>query len=154
MKKFFNTKLTCRLLGLCLFASLFGLMSCSSFISDLNNGGASSITYYTITFNANGDSLTTTTQKVAEGTATALKSASELGATLSGYIFSSWSTTSGGTFCYTYSGSDTIDAVAWYMARGGGWSSLAFFCEVCYRSKDYSYDRGYSLGFRVVRNAE
>ena len=51
----------------------------------------------TITFNANGGSITTATQTVTAGEKTALKSASELGLNRTNYAFVGWATKSGAT---------------------------------------------------------
>ncbi len=51
----------------------------------------------TITFNANGGSITTATQTVTAGEKTALKSATELGLSRTNYAFVGWATKSGAT---------------------------------------------------------
>ena len=52
---------------------------------------------YTITFNANGGTITTTTQTVLANTATALTTASALGLSRDGYTFAGWGTASDAT---------------------------------------------------------
>jgi uncharacterized repeat protein (TIGR02543 family) len=52
---------------------------------------------HTITFDANGGSLTITTRTVKAGTATALTTAEALGATYSGHSFNGWNTASDGS---------------------------------------------------------
>ena len=51
----------------------------------------------TITFDANGGSITTATQTVTAGEKTALKSASELGLSRTNYAFVGWATKSDAT---------------------------------------------------------
>ncbi len=82
-------------------AFVFGLASCQneevSLAELAYNSKSDQATEYTVTFNANGGSLSKTTQSVEENSATALKKASKLGASYSGYTFIYWNTASDGT---------------------------------------------------------
>ncbi|WP_298533766.1 InlB B-repeat-containing protein [uncultured Treponema sp.] len=78
-------------------------------------------TFIEITFSANAEdaTITTSTQSVASGTATALKTATALGLTRSGYSFSGWATSSGGEVVYADGASVNItDALTLYAVWG------------------------------------
>ena len=53
-----------------------------------------------VTFNANGGTITTTTQDVPKNTSTPLKSASELGLSRTGYTLQGWASTSNGSVAH------------------------------------------------------
>lgn len=72
----------------------FGLamVSCSS-----DDDGGSDESQVTVTFNANGGTITTSAQKVTKSKETTLKTASELGLWYEGYIFLGWANSSTAT---------------------------------------------------------
>lgn len=61
-----------------------------------------------VTFNANGGTITTTTQDVPKNTSTSLKSANDLGLSRTGYTLQGWSSTSNGSVAYTDGASVTL----------------------------------------------
>ena len=61
-----------------------------------------------VTFNANGGTITTTTQDVPKNTSTPLKSASELGLSRTGYTLQGWASTSNGSVANTDGASVTL----------------------------------------------
>lgn len=78
-------------------------------------------TFIEITFSANAEdaTITTSTQAVASGTATALKTATALGLTRSGYSFSGWATSADGEVEYADGASVNItDALTLYAVWG------------------------------------
>lgn len=78
-------------------------------------------TFIEITFSANAEdaTITTSTQAVASGTATALKTATALGLTRSGYSFSGWATSANGEVEYADGASVNItDALTLYAVWG------------------------------------
>ncbi|MBQ9205246.1 MAG: InlB B-repeat-containing protein [Treponema sp.] len=82
-------------------AFMFGLASCQneevSLAELAYNSKSEQATVYTVTFNANGGSLTKKRQNVEENVATALTSVSALGATYSDHTFLYWNTESDGS---------------------------------------------------------
>ena len=85
-------------------AFVFGLASCQneevSLAELAYNSKSDQATVYTVTFNANGGSLTKKRQNVEENVATALTSVSTLGATYSDHTFLYWNTESDGSGDY------------------------------------------------------
>lgn len=88
----------------------FGFVSCETEADNslalaalaLSSGSSGAVNPFTentctITFDANGGSITTATQTVTAGEKTALKSASELGLSRTNYAFVGWATKSGAT---------------------------------------------------------
>jgi uncharacterized repeat protein (TIGR02543 family) len=62
-----------------------------------SSGGSGPTVNYTVTFDANGGTITTTTQTVPANTATALKTAAALGLSREGYTFGGWAKASSAT---------------------------------------------------------
>ena len=62
-----------------------------------SSGGSGPVVNYTVTFDANGGTITTTTQTVPANTATALKTAAALGLSREGYSFGGWAKASSAT---------------------------------------------------------
>ena len=77
--------------------TLYALWIAKSSTGSGSTESGSTETSCTITFNANGGSITTTTQSVKAGTATKLKSATELGLNRENYTFAGWATKSDAT---------------------------------------------------------
>ena len=92
-------------------AFVFGLASCQneevSLAELAYNSKSDQATVYTVSFNANGGSLTKKRQNVEENVATALTSVSTLGATYSDHTFLYWNTESDGSGDY-YADGETI----------------------------------------------
>ena len=93
-------------------AFVFGLASCQneevSLAELAYNSKSEQATEYTVTFNANGGSLTKKRQNVEENVATALTSASALGATYSDHTFLYWNTESDGSGDYYADGESVL----------------------------------------------
>ena len=99
MKKFEKKMLFAAVIASVAF--VFGLASCQneevSLAELAYNSKSDQATEYTVTFNANGGSLTKKRQNVEENVATALTSVSTLGATYSDHTFLYWNTESDGS---------------------------------------------------------
>ena len=78
-------------------ASLFIIAILAHIGCSNSSGGGSPTVNYTVTFDANGGTITTATQTVPANTATALKTAAALGLSREGYTFGGWAKASSAT---------------------------------------------------------
>jgi len=89
-----------KLLNFCrggVLASLFVIAILAHIGCSNSSGGSGPTVNYTVTFDANGGTITTTTQTVPANTATALKTAAALGLSREGYTFGGWAKASSAT---------------------------------------------------------
>ncbi len=89
-----------KLLNFCrggVLASLFIIAMLAHIGCSNSSGGSGPTVNYTVTFDANGGTITTTTQTVPANTATALKTAAALGLSREGYTFGGWAKASSAT---------------------------------------------------------